>query len=159
MNMRLAKIDSLAIDSVSGDMVVILSLVESGELLPIWIGNSETVSIAINLKGFTPPRPLSHDLTVSVLDGFGLSLERVIITALVDNTYFALLYLTDGEEMVILDARPSDSIALAVRTGAPVFVSEDIPVVGGDPEDEDRMKLEKRLRRIEPEQVFKRIGE
>jgi len=94
--------------------------------LPIVIGLPEAQSITMAIQNYKTPRPLTHDLIKNLIDAFGLKLDRVVLNDLRDNTYFARLVLYDEERRVIysIDARPSDSIALAVRTGAPIFVSE-----------------------------------
>ncbi|RKZ31001.1 bifunctional nuclease family protein [bacterium] len=152
--MRLLKIDSLAIDAVTNDMVVILRVEEDNELLPIWIGNAEALSIALALAGRKPPRPMTHDLIANILTGLETKHLRVVISALVDNTYYALLYMQRGDELIVIDARPSDSIALATRTGASIFLEDDVPTISGDENDESYKNLETRLRRVNPEQIL-----
>jgi len=151
--MTLLNIESLAIDSTSNDLVVILSSAE-GEILPIWIGNMEAISIAMVLSKTKPRRPMTHDLLYNILKGLEIKLVRVIISALVDNIYYALIYLQKGDELIVIDARPSDSIAIALRVGAPIFADKDIPLVPVDEDNERRKRLEERLRKVEPEQLL-----
>lgn len=151
--MNLLTIDTLAIDSSSNDLVVVLQTVEN-EILPIWIGNMEAVSIALKLSDQKARRPMTHDLMANMLKGMDIKLLRIVITSLVDSVYYALIYLQKGQDMIVVDARPSDSIALALRMEAPIFASDDLPLVTADESDERRQRLNKRLRRIEPEQLL-----
>ncbi len=151
--MKLLKIDSLAIDSLTNDKVIVLQT-EDGEVIPIWVGNVEAVSIAMALSGTKPRRPMTHDLLVNILSGFDARLLRVVITALVDNTFYALVYLQRGEDLVVIDARPSDSIAIALRKKASIFIEDDVPLFSADVEDENRKKIEDRLRRVEPKELL-----
>jgi bifunctional DNase/RNase len=112
----------VAIDPTSGSPVVLLEDPNQGVALPIWIGPAEAQAIDVQLSGDTPPRPLTHDLMKAMFDRIGVGLQRVVIRDLREGTYFADVVLEqDGEEMVI-DSRPSDAIALAVRFGQPIFV-------------------------------------
>ena len=152
--MKLLIIESIAIDTVSNDMVLLLRVEEDDELLPIWIGNSEAFSIALALANVDLPRPMTHDLTISIIDGLDAEIQRVVITALIENTYYALIYLQKGNDLIVIDSRTSDAVALAVRTGAPIFLRDEIPTISSDPNDMKRKKLEKRIRRIDPEQIL-----
>lgn len=91
--------------------------------LPIWIGPAESVAIELHLKGEVFARPLTHDLLKTMLESLGASVSRVAITDLRDNTFFARIYLQRGKDVFVIDARPSDSIALALKTGAPIVVA------------------------------------
>jgi uncharacterized protein len=93
-------------------------------LLPILIGAAEAEAIDIQLRGFVPPRPLTHDLLRTVVEELGATLVKVVLNDLRDRTFFAELHLQVGGAPHVISARPSDSIALAVRTGCPVFVAE-----------------------------------
>jgi bifunctional DNase/RNase len=93
-------------------------------VLPIYIGNPEAASIAYALEGVVPARPLTHDLLRNVLEELGAALDRVVVTELVEHTYFAELHLRVGDAASTVSSRPSDAIALAVRTGSPIFVEE-----------------------------------
>jgi len=123
-------IASLSMDSVSNQPVILLRPVEEpegeGRLLPIWIGHPEATAILLALQGVEPPRPMTHDLLAGVLEATGFIIERVEVTRLEEGTFYAALVLRGEERTVVIDARPSDSIALAVRTGCPIFVAEDV---------------------------------
>ena len=124
------RIASLALDPRTNQPVIVLKpLVEEpgeGRLLPIWIGHPEATAILLALEGAEPSRPLTHDLMRNMLDTLGTSVERVEITRVEEGTFFASLVLHDDDHSFEIDARPSDSIALAIRTGAPLFVAEEV---------------------------------
>jgi bifunctional DNase/RNase len=120
------RVKSLGLDRTSNNPVVILEEQEGIRVLPIWIGPGEASAIAMQLAQWSFSRPLTHDLLVSVMDGLGGSLERVIITQVVDNTYFAELIVRRNGEVVSIDARPSDSIAVALRMNAQIFCEDSL---------------------------------
>ena len=105
----------------SNTPIVLLREQQGVRFLPIWVGAVEAMAISSALEGVTPPRPLTHDLLRLVLEGLGAEIDRIVVTDLRNNVYFADLVLTlDGREVVV-SSRPSDAIAMSVRTGAPVF--------------------------------------
>jgi bifunctional DNase/RNase len=106
--------------------IVLLKVTESDEALPIWIGHAEALSIELQLQGKSFDRPLTHDLLRSAIESLGAEVVKVAVTDLKDNTFFAKIYLHRDNEVFAIDARPSDSIALAVRTNAPIFVAETV---------------------------------
>ncbi|MEY4231276.1 MAG: hypothetical protein RLZZ362_2125 [Actinomycetota bacterium] len=115
-----------------------------GRLLPIVIGTPEASSIHAALEGIEPPRPLTHDLVVQILARLDTTLERIVITEIRDHVFYAELHLVSGGKQQIMSSRPSDAIAIAVRTGAPIFATESllleaaqIPVEVGDDDDEE----------------------
>ena len=105
---------------------IILKEKEGRRTLPIVIGEYEAQSIALALEDLKPPRPITHDLTVNLLDSVGVSIESVIISELKENTYYAIIRLQKDLETMEIDARPSDAIALAVRLGTNIFVDETV---------------------------------
>ena len=111
--------------------VVLLKVEDKNRLLPIWIGRPEMAAILMKLQSRVCPRPLTHDLLASVIDGLSASLERVLVTEVRDNTVYAVLQLRAGDEEIAVDSRPSDAIALAVRTDAPIFVSTELLATNG----------------------------
>lgn len=119
-------IASLGVDKTSSTPVVILKEKDGDRLLPIWIGPGEASAIAMELAGIQFSRPLTHDLFNAVVRGLGSSLERVLITKVVDNTYYASLVLQRNGELISVDSRPSDSIALALRAKAPIYADESL---------------------------------
>jgi bifunctional DNase/RNase len=116
----------LGLDRTSNTPVVVLREDGGERTLPIWIGAPEAAAIAAELRGDKPPRPMTHDLLKALLLGLGGELRRVTIAGLRENTYLAKLLVYRGETIFELDARPSDSIALALRTNAPIFANEDL---------------------------------
>ena len=117
---------SLAFDRNSNTPVVILEETGTGRILPIWIGPGEASAIAMHLGGVAFQRPLTHDLLVSVVDGMGGTLERVLISRVENSTYFAELVIDRDGEVISVDARPSDSIAIALRTKARIFAADSL---------------------------------
>ena len=112
----------------AGSPVVFLRNIENEKkrLLPIWIGQSEAIAIHLQLKDELPPRPFAHDLMKNIIEALSATVDSIYIHSLKDRTFFALINLTVGQETLQIDARPSDSIALALRSNAPIFVEEEI---------------------------------
>ena len=128
-------VSQLGVDRQTNTPVVILKEQGGARTLPIWIGSSEANAIATELRGERPARPMTHDLFKQMLVGLGGELRRVTITALRDRTYLAELLVYQGEQIIELDARPSDSIAIALRFEAPIFAAEELfDQSGGGPE-------------------------
>lgn len=164
------RVQSLAFDKTSNTPVVILKDPDSDRVLPIWIGPGEASAIAMHMGGVSFQRPLTHDLLVSVLGGLGGTLQRVLITRVKDSTYFAELIIDRGGEIISVDARPSDSIAIALRAEARIFAEEALldsvaEAMAADGADEDAASedgkeagmsgeaLEEHLRRMRPEDL------
>jgi bifunctional DNase/RNase len=120
------EVASLGLDKASNTPVVILREVGGDRLLPIWIGPGEASAIAMELAGIKFSRPLTHDLLNTVVRSLGSELVRVLITRVVDNTYYACLMLQRNGETITIDSRPSDSVALALRASAPIFADVDL---------------------------------
>ena len=120
------KVQSLGLDRASSTPVVILQETEGSRVLPIWIGPGEASAIAMELAGMKFSRPLTHDLFASMILGLGGTLQRVMITRVVDNTYYAELIIKRESELISVDARPSDSIAIALRMKAPIYTTGDL---------------------------------
>ena len=117
-------VSRLGLDSSTQSYVVILQEKDGQRLLPIWIGQPEAESIVMQMHNVKRPRPLTHDLCKNLILGLGGSLRRVQITRVEKNTYYAELHINRGDNVVQIDARPSDSIAIALRLSAPIFASE-----------------------------------
>lgn len=125
------RIASLNADAGSGQPVILLKPLEdagvdNGRLLPIWIGHSEATAILMALHGAEMPRPMTHDLLANLVESLGFVTERVEVTRLEEGTYYAAIVLRGEERALVIDARPSDGIALAVRAGCPIFVADDV---------------------------------
>jgi bifunctional DNase/RNase len=120
------KVQSLGLDQASKTPVVILQELEGTRVLPIWIGPAEASAIAMELAGMKFSRPLTHDLFPPLIRGLGGTLTRVLITRVQDNTYYAEMVIRRGDELFTIDARPSDSIAIALRLQADLFTTDDL---------------------------------
>ncbi len=121
------KIRGLMMDPNSGTPIVILKDVKSETLLPIWVGAYEANAIALEIEKVATQRPMTHDLLRNLVVEMGARVERVVITALRDNTFFAAIEMrNNADELMLLDSRPSDAIALALRADCPIYVSEDV---------------------------------
>ena len=120
------EIKGLLMDPVSNMPVVILCDTEKGHFLPIWVGIFEANAIALEMEKVTTPRPMTHDLLKNLLGELDARVERVVINDLVDNTFFARIHLTRGDSTLSVDSRPSDAIALALRSQAEIFVEETV---------------------------------
>ena len=124
-NLVEVKIGALIMDPNTNTPIVVLKGLDSETVLPIWVGAFEANAIALEVEKIVPQRPMTHDLLRNLVIECGLSASRVIITDLLDNTFFASIELTDENgELMMLDSRPSDAIALALRLDCPIFVRQ-----------------------------------
>src|ERR687883_1581898 len=138
------KIRALMMDPNSGTPIIILKDVQSDTMLPIWVGAYEANAIALEIEKIAPPRPMTHDLLRNLIVELGVRVERVVVTSLRDNTFFAVIEMrnSDGDRMV-LDSRPSDAIALALRADCPIYVDMEVirasrnTVAGGEESSEE----------------------
>lgn len=121
------KIRALMMDPNSGTPIIILKDVQSETMLPIWVGAYEANAIALEIEKIAPPRPMTHDLLRNLIVELGVQVDRVVVTSLRDNTFFAVIEMhnSDGSKMV-LDSRPSDAIALALRADCPIYVDMEV---------------------------------
>ena len=119
-------IKGLMVDPITNMPIVILRDKDGQKVLPIWVGIFEANAIAIEIEKLAAPRPMTHDLMKNLVGYLNSQLERVVITEIKDDTFHALLWLRQGEELIAVDARPSDAIALALRADCPIFVSEHV---------------------------------
>jgi uncharacterized protein len=122
MSMIPVRVGGLAIDERTKSPVVLLQEIEGNRILPIWIGSAEANAIHTELVGKKFPRPLTHDLMISIFEAVNLKVSRVVITDLKESTFYANIYVDGGSGAVPVDARPSDSIAIALRSRAPIFI-------------------------------------
>ncbi|MDY6843236.1 MAG: bifunctional nuclease family protein [Thermodesulfobacteriota bacterium] len=121
------KVGGLVQDKTNGALWIVLLQEKDGKkVLPIWIGSFEANAIAMELSNQTPPRPMTHDLIKGLVEALQVQLSYILINDIKDNTYFATLSLMQNEREITVDARPSDSIAIALRFKAPIFVSEKV---------------------------------
>jgi bifunctional DNase/RNase len=153
------ELKGLMLDPSSDIPIIILKDTGSQLFLPIWIGISEAKAIASRIEGVEPPRPMTHDLLRSLIDSLGAQVEKIVISDLRDNTFFALIHLLRNGESLTVDARPSDAIALALRTDSPIFVRrtvmEKAQAVDLAAQVSDEEKLKKWLEEISPEELGK----
>src|ERR671918_2415830 len=121
------KIRALMMDPNSGTPIIILKDVDSDTMLPIWVGAYEANAIALEIEKIAPPRPMTHDLLRNLIIELGMKVERVVVTALRDNTFYAVIELSSGNgDPMRLDSRPSDAIALALRADCPIYVDLEV---------------------------------
>ena len=121
------KIRALMMDPNSGTPIIILKDVNSETMLPIWVGAYEANAIALEIEKIAPPRPMTHDLLRNLIVEVGMTVERVVVTSLRDNTFYAVIELSSGDgDSMRLDSRPSDAIALALRADCPIFVDSEV---------------------------------
>ena len=128
-------VSRVGLDSSSNSYVVVLQEKDGVRLLPIWIGQPEAESIVLHMHNVKRARPLTHDLVRSLIVGMGARLLHVNITRVEERTYFAELRLQHAGELVTIDARPSDSVAIALRLGAPIYATEELLADPGDDSD------------------------
>jgi len=154
----------IALDAASRSPIVLLRDPAGRRQVPIWIDQAQAQNILAGMNGERPPRPLSHDLMVSLLAAGGLTLERVIIHTIEDNTFRAVLKLVNGAgEATELDARPSDAIALALRTDSGVWMLEEVVADASIPVDaeadaEDQEDFRRFLDRTSPAELIRHLG-
>ncbi len=154
------EIKGLMLDPTSNMPIVILRDPASEVFLPIWIGVFEANAIAMRMEGIEPPRPMTHDLLQATVRSLGASVEKVLISDLKDNTFYAIVHLRcEDQRLMTLDSRPSDALALALRTDAPIFVlqsvldrAEAVELLQKGSEDQ---RLQKWLEEIDPEDLGK----
>lgn len=150
-------IKGLMVDPVTNMPIVLLRDAENQRVLPIWVGPVEANAIALQIENVAPPRPMTHDLFRNVLTELGATLERVVISDLRDSTFFAYLELRRGGELLLVDARPSDAIALSVRTRTPVFVDSKVldsaKSADASSEQADQERLQRWLESLDPDDL------
>lgn len=149
-------IKGLMIDPVTNMPIVILRDEAGERTLPIWVGPVEANAIALQVENVEPPRPMTHDLLRSVLGDLGARLERVVISDLQEGTFFAYLQLRRDDETLFVDARPSDALALSLRTKAPVFVETSVMDRARSvdtTEQADNERLQKWLESLDPDEL------
>jgi bifunctional DNase/RNase len=120
------KIRGLMVDPSTNAPIVILKDVQGDTVLPIWVGLYEANAIALEVEKATTPRPMTHDLLKNLVHGLNATVQRVVVTELKNDTFFAVLWLEQDGETVTIDCRPSDALALALRADCPIYVDEDV---------------------------------
>lgn len=160
--MKKAKIFNLILLGPVAQYVVLLEEVDGTRLVPIWVGPAEGNAIALGLEGEKTPRPMTHDLMKNIFDTIGAKLQKIIISDLKDDSYYAIIELKLDEKTYEIDARPSDSMALAIRTKTPIFIDEKVlekcPVIMKPISDDEVEKFKEQLKNIKPEDFFKKLN-
>ncbi len=142
------------------ESIIFLDETEGSRILPIWIGPMEAQAIAVRLSGYPSPRPMTHDLLFSVIKTLGLTLKKVVISDIVENTYYSSLFLAapDGSGQRVVDSRPSDAVALAVRFGCPIFINERVfektQVLSKPITEDEVLKFKHDLKNLKPNDII-----
>lgn len=153
-------IKGLMVDPITNMPIIILREKDGGEkVLPIWVGIFEANAIALQIENISTPRPMTHDLLRNVIHDLKADVDKVVVSELKENTFYALIYLIVNGDLVAIDARPSDAIALALRARAPIFV-EDVVIDNAKtleftPEKGDSDRLQKWLESLDPDDLGK----
>jgi uncharacterized protein len=146
------KVRGVALDQQMNPVVLLVDQAET-LALPIWIGQAEATAIAMELQGVKPPRPMTHDLLRGVLKSLAASVTRVVVTEVKESTYFAEIHIATNGTPLIVDSRPSDAIALALRMEAPIFVADPVAeqaIALKKPLDDEMEEFKKFLEKVKP---------
>jgi bifunctional DNase/RNase len=152
-------IKGLMVDPITNMPIVILRDKEGHKVLPIWVGVFEANAIALQIENVTPQRPMTHDLLNNVIHDLKADIKKVVVSDLKENTFYALIHLSIAGETMVIDARPSDAIALALRARAPIYVEDSVidnaKTVDLAPEKGDSERLQKWLENLDPDTMGK----
>jgi uncharacterized protein len=152
-------IKGLMVDPITNMPIVILKDKDGERVLPIWVGIFEANAIALQIENIVTPRPMTHDLLRNIITDLDGQVDRVVVSDLKENTFYAIVHLTVRGERIAVDARPSDAIALALRTRAPILVEETVienaKTVDFASERADNDRLQKWLESLDPEELGK----
>ena len=152
-------IKGLMVDPVTNMPIIILRDKDGQKVLPIWVGIFEANAIALQIENVSTPRPMTHDLLRNVIHDLKASVQKIVVCDLQENTFYALIYLLLNGETVAIDARPSDAIALALRTRSPIFVEDAVidhaKTVDFSSEKDDADRLQKWLESLDPDDLGK----
>ena len=152
-------IKGLMVDPITNMPIVILKDKDGDRVLPIWVGIFEANAIALQIENIATPRPMTHDLLRNIITDLQGHVDRVVVSDLKENTFYAIVHLTVRGERVAVDARPSDAIALALRTRAPILVEETVienaKTVDFTADRADNDRLQKWLESLDPEELGK----
>ena len=152
-------IKGLMVDPITNMPIVILRDKDGQKVLPIWVGVFEANAIALQIENVTTPRPMTHDLLKNVIQDLRGTINKIVVSELKENTFYALIYVSVNGEVMAVDARPSDAIALALRARAPIFVEETVidhaKTADLVPEKGDAERLQKWLESLDPDDMGK----
>lgn len=153
------RIKGLVVDPISKMPIVVLEDLKSDRMLPIWIGVFEANAIALRIENITTPRPMTHDLLKNILDELKIKVEKIVVNDVRDNTFYAMIHCRYKDQIIAIDSRPSDAIALVLRTEAPIFVEEKVVEKAQSLKLEDSLedseKLKTWLENLKPEDFGK----
>ena len=153
------KIKGLVVDPISKMPIVVLEDPQNERILPIWIGVFEANAIALKIENIATPRPMTHDLLKNFLDKLQISIDKIVVNDVRDNTFYALIHCKIKDQAVVIDSRPSDAIALALRTNARIYVKDEViekaHSLKFDENLEDSEKLKKWLENLKAENFGK----
>ncbi len=153
------KIKGLIMDPLTNSPIVILQSMEKNTLLPIWVGIFEANAIALQIERIDTPRPLTHDLIKNILLQLDANVDKIVVTDLQENTFYAVIHLRMNGDHITIDSRPSDAIALALRTDAPIYVTEEVIKnsrnISLEKENLDSEDIKKWLEGLKPEDLGK----
>ncbi|PIR00767.1 MAG: hypothetical protein COV66_04905 [Nitrospinae bacterium CG11_big_fil_rev_8_21_14_0_20_45_15] len=158
------KVEGLTLDPLTNMPIIILKDLKGERALPIWVGYFEANAIALEMEKVSTPRPMTHDLIKNLVQGLNSKVNHVLVTDLKDNTFFAVISITQGENQLTIDSRPSDAIALALRVKAPIYVEEsvieaakhlDLPEPEKKPEGEENRQWQDWLDKLKPQDFGK----
>jgi bifunctional DNase/RNase len=152
-------IKGLMVDPITNTPIIILRDKDGHRVLPIWVGVFEANAIALQIENVTTPRPMTHDLLKNVIQDLHGRIEKIVVSDLKENTFYALIYLRVNGDTIAVDSRPSDAIALALRARAPIFVEETVidnaKTVDLAPDKGDAERLQKWLESLDPDDMGK----
>lgn len=140
------KIRGLMMDPVTNLPIVILKDVDSANVLPIWVGIYEANAIALEIEKVSTPRPMTHDLIKTLLLGLDAGIQKVVVNELKDETFFAVIWVQRNGELISVDSRPSDALALALRLDCPIYVEESV-LKSSKPSTAEKVSTNQELRR------------
>jgi bifunctional DNase/RNase len=153
------KIKGLVVDPISKMPIVVLEDLTSERILPIWIGVFEANAIALKIENISTPRPMTHDLVKNFLEQLDISVEKIVVNDVRDNTFYAMIHCRYKDQTITIDSRPSDAIALSLRVDAPIYVEDEVvkkaQSLKFDENLEDSEKLKKWLENLKPENFGK----
>jgi uncharacterized protein len=160
------QLGGLGFDPKNMSPIVLLRDGEERNFLPIWIGMFEAASIAMELQEFKPPRPMTHDLMMTIMKSLEATVKKIIINEIVDNTFYAVIEVQSKDsktDIIKIDARPSDAIAVAVRTSVPIYVTESVMIkakmVNSEKDEEETKKFKEFVDNINPNDFSKYFDE
>jgi uncharacterized protein len=157
------KVAGIALDAVSRSPIILLKDAADRRALPIYISQEQAKAIINALEKQTPPRPFTHDLIVNMLDSCDIKVDRIAINSLQDNTFYALIIINHNGVMKEIDARPSDAIAVAIRTKAPIWVIEEVIAdasipVDRDADEQERLAFRDFISNLRPDDLIRKGG-